>query len=73
MITNPPRAGMEAPVCEALNASGAGRIAYISCDPATLARDIRRLAAAYRLQSLHGFDQFPQTAHVECVAILERS
>ena len=64
---------MEAPVCEALNASGASRIAYISCDPATLARDVKRLAAAYRLQTLHGFDQFPQTAHVECVAILERS
>jgi 23S rRNA (uracil1939-C5)-methyltransferase len=45
---------------------------YLSCDPATLGRDLERLGAVYRLESLRAFDLFPQTAHVETVARLER-
>jgi 23S rRNA (uracil1939-C5)-methyltransferase len=47
----------------------AGVIAYVSCDPATLARDVARLPS-YSIQSIRGFDMFPQTAHVETVCVL---
>jgi 23S rRNA (uracil1939-C5)-methyltransferase len=46
---------------------------YISCDPATLARDLRGLGAGWRVAALKAFDLFPQTAHVETVAVLERA
>lgn len=71
VVTNPPRSGMDERVTAALDAGGARRIAYIACDPATLARDIGRLRA-YRVSQVRAFDLFPQTAHVECVALLER-
>jgi 23S rRNA (uracil1939-C5)-methyltransferase len=71
VITNPPRVGMSEAATTALARSGASRIVYVSCDPATLARDLRRLDAAYRVAEVEAFDQFPQTAHVECIALLE--
>lgn len=71
IYTNPPRTGMDARVTEAIAASGARRIVYVSCDPATLARDLARLGATHRVSGVMAFDQFPQTAHVECVATLE--
>jgi 23S rRNA (uracil1939-C5)-methyltransferase len=71
VITNPPRTGMDARAVEGLAGAAPARIAYVSCDPATLARDLRRLAG-YRLATVRAFDLFPQTAHVETVAILER-
>ncbi|MDX2207183.1 MAG: hypothetical protein SFU57_06030 [Gemmatimonadales bacterium] len=71
VLTNPPRTGMSAEVTAAINASPAHRVVYISCDPATLARDVTRLAERYRLVAVRAFDQFPQTTHVECVAVLE--
>ena len=73
VVTNPPRTGMDERVTSALAGSGAARIVYVSCDPATLARDLARLAGAYRLAEMRAFDLFPQTAHVETVAVLERS
>lgn len=72
VITNPPRTGMDARVTAALERLGPERIVYISCDPATLARDLGRLPG-FRLAQLHAFDLFPQTAHVETVAGLERA
>ncbi len=72
ILTNPPRSGMAASVVDALRESGAARLVYISCDAATLARDLARLAPVYQLRTLQAFDQFPQTAHVECVAALDR-
>lgn len=77
VVTNPPRTGMGASVTEAIAAARPRRVAYISCDPATLARDLGRLLSPGptdwrpRLAALRAFDLFPQTAHVETVAILE--
>jgi 23S rRNA (uracil1939-C5)-methyltransferase len=72
VITNPPRAGMDARVTAELERLGPARIVYVSCDPATLARDLGRLPT-YRIAGLRAFDLFPQTAHVETVAVLERA
>ena len=72
VITNPPRVGMDARVTAELERLGPERIVYISCDPATLARDLGRLSR-YRLAGLKAFDLFPQTAHVETVVVLERA
>ena len=73
VVTNPPRTGMDERVVTRLAASGAERIVYVSCDPGTLARDIGRMGAGWRLAVARSFDLFPQTAHVETVATLERS
>jgi tRNA/tmRNA/rRNA uracil-C5-methylase (TrmA/RlmC/RlmD family) len=73
VILNPPRRGVDRPVVETLLRGKPERIVYVSCDPATLARDINRLGDAYSLDSLKGFDLFPQTAHVETVATLIRA
>ncbi len=70
VILNPPRAGVDARVAEALNAHPRPRLVlYMSCDPATLARDVSRMPA-YRVTSLRAYDMFPQTAHVEVVCAL---
>jgi 23S rRNA (uracil1939-C5)-methyltransferase len=79
VVTNPPRTGMDARVVEAIRAAGPRRLAYVSCDPATLARDLSRLLSRapasppLRVAAVRAFDLFPQTAHVETVVILERS
>lgn len=72
-VTNPPRAGMDAAAVRVLAQRGPARVVYISCDPATLARDLALLADAYAVRDVTAFDLFPQTAHVECVAVLERT
>jgi 23S rRNA (uracil1939-C5)-methyltransferase len=74
VILNPPRAGVDARVTAALartvKVEQAPRaIVYVSCDPATLARDVARLPG-WRVDSLLSFDMFPQTAHVETVCVL---
>ena len=70
VILNPPRDGVAEAVTDALLTQPPERIIYISCNPATLARDLRRLAPAFNLEALRAFDLFPQTAHVETVAVL---
>jgi 23S rRNA (uracil1939-C5)-methyltransferase len=70
VILNPPRAGVAAPVLAALGAQPPARIIYVSCEPATLARDIQRLGDGFRVTSLRAYDLFPQTAHVETVVEL---
>jgi 23S rRNA (uracil1939-C5)-methyltransferase len=73
LIVDPPRTGMSRDALEGLLAVPATRLVYVSCDVATLARDLRMvLDAGYRLVSLEAFDLFPNTAHVETVAVLER-
>jgi 23S rRNA (uracil1939-C5)-methyltransferase len=73
VILNPPRAGIAAEAAQALAAAPAERVVYVSCDPATLARDLKRMGPAYRLERVRAFDLFPQTAHVETVAVLARA
>jgi 23S rRNA (uracil1939-C5)-methyltransferase len=73
ILVDPPRTGMSKSAMEAIAKHGARRIVYVSCDPATMARDARRLLdAGYRLLSLEGFDLFPNTPHVETVGVFER-
>jgi 23S rRNA (uracil1939-C5)-methyltransferase len=71
VVADPPRAGLERAVLEALAARKPRTIAYVSCDPATLARDVARLLEhGYRLDRVQPVDLFPQTFHIECVARL---
>jgi len=71
LLLDPPRAGAEPEALQGILDLQPRRIAYVSCDPATLARDLRALSAAgYKLDSLAAFDMFPQTHHVEIVAHL---
>jgi 23S rRNA (uracil1939-C5)-methyltransferase len=70
VILNPPRAGVGEDVTRALAARPPRRLIYVSCNPATLARDLKRMTAALRLRSIRCFDLFPQTAHVESVVLL---
>jgi 23S rRNA (uracil1939-C5)-methyltransferase len=69
VVLDPPRTGLGRPVVQWLTDALPARITYVSCDPATFARDTRLLVAGgYRLRSLRLFDLFPQTHHVELVA-----
>lgn len=70
VVLNPPRAGVAPEVAEALVGTPPRRILYVSCDPATLARDLGRIGAAFRVESVRCFDLFPQTSHVETVVLL---
>jgi tRNA/tmRNA/rRNA uracil-C5-methylase (TrmA/RlmC/RlmD family) len=75
-VLDPPRTGAASAVIDALCAAETGlrRLAYVSCDPATLARDLRRLLdGGWQLTGLRGYDAFPMTHHVECLAVLTRS
>ena len=71
VVTNPPRTGMDARRDGRPRAAAPERVVYISCDPATLARDLTRLPGVPAREA-RAFDLFPQTAHVETVAVLER-
>jgi tRNA/tmRNA/rRNA uracil-C5-methylase (TrmA/RlmC/RlmD family) len=80
-VLDPPRTGTARPVIDVLCAGadaadggpGLRRIGYVSCDPATLARDLRLLIeGGWRLTTLRAFDAFPMTHHVECLAVLSR-
>jgi tRNA/tmRNA/rRNA uracil-C5-methylase (TrmA/RlmC/RlmD family) len=72
VVLDPPRAGGGKGVIEDIAALGPRAIAYVACDPAALARDVAYAReAGYGIRSLHAFDAFPMTAHVECIAVLE--
>lgn len=73
-LVDPPRAGCHPKALQALQVLAPRAICYVSCDPSTLARDIATLCAGgrYRLVSAQPIDMFPQTYHIECVALLAR-
>lgn len=72
-VVDPPRSGLPKEVLDALVALQPEVLAYVSCDPATLARDARRLTRkGYRLTQITPFDMFPQTYHIETVSFWER-
>lgn len=73
IVVDPPRKGLSPDVIEAMVSMHPERIVYVSCDPATLARDVKLLSADYHLDHAEAFDMFPRTAHCECVVKLIRS
>jgi 23S rRNA (uracil1939-C5)-methyltransferase len=73
IVMDPPRAGVGADVCSFLTRISAPEIVYVSCDPTTLARDLKMLVdAGYKLKELHLVDLFPQTFHLETVVVLRK-
>jgi len=73
IVVDPPRAGLGEEPCGLLAKVGAREIVYVSCDPETLSRDLRKLLnSGYRLAELHLVDLFPQTYHMETVTVLQR-
>lgn len=74
ILLNPPRRGCEEAFLDGIGALQPKTVIYISCDPATLARDIALLRGyGYQIEAIQPFDMFPQTAHVECVTKLQRA
>jgi 23S rRNA (uracil1939-C5)-methyltransferase len=71
-VVNPPRAGLTAAVLTALDTLGPRAIAYVSCNPAALARDLRQLAEHYEITAVTPFDMLPLTTHIEALALLVR-
>jgi 23S rRNA (uracil1939-C5)-methyltransferase len=71
VVVNPPRAGLHWDVTLRLTSEPVPKLVYISCDPATLARDLQRLNVNYTVKAVRAFDLFPQTAHVETVVVME--
>lgn len=72
IITDPPRAGMHPDVVQTIIRTGVGRIVYVSCNPATQARDLALLDEFYRVAAVQPVDMFPHTPHVENVVLLEK-
>ena len=72
IITDPPRAGMHGDVIDAILFANPQRIVYVSCNPATQARDLQLLSASYEVKRIQPVDMFPHTQHVENVVLLER-
>lgn len=73
VITDPPRAGMHPAVVEKIIQMAPGKIVYVSCNPATQARDIALMKNTYKISAIHPLDMFPHTQHVENIILLEKS
>jgi len=72
VILDPPRAGLGKKMKEALLTDGAENVVYVSCNPANLAEDLKKLTQVYRIEKIIPVDMFPHTRHVEVIAILKR-
>lgn len=74
ICVDPPRKGLSPEVCDAIADMAPGKVVYVSCDPATLARDVKRLGeSGYTVQKAVAVDMFPRTAHVESVVLMTRT
>ena len=74
VVIDPPRVGVSPAVVDGILASTARRLVYVSCDPATLARDLRLLVeGGFELGEVQPIDMFPHTQHIECIATLDRA
>ncbi|MDO5576378.1 MAG: hypothetical protein Q4F84_04810, partial [Fibrobacter sp.] len=71
-VVDPPRKGLDNTVTETIKRSGLKKLIYVSCNPETLFRDIESLKQSYNVVSVTGVDMFPQTEHVESVALMCR-
>ena len=72
IITDPPRAGMHQDVIDTILFASPDRIVYVSCNPATQARDLQLLDTDYKVIKIQPVDMFPHTQHVENVVLLEK-
>ncbi len=72
IVVDPPRGGLERKVAETLSRSAASRIFYVSCDPATLMRDLRILSSSYEVIDVEWFNMFPRTARFETLVVLRK-
>lgn len=72
VVLDPPRKGCDERVLEAIKAASPDLVCYVSCNPATLARDLARLDARYEIKSVTPYDMFPQTKHVETLVLLSK-
>ncbi len=72
VIIDPPRKGLDSSVVDLLNEKKIKTILYVSCNPITLGRDLKKLGANYHIVEVTPFDMFPNTYHVECVCVLNR-
>lgn len=73
VIVDPPRSGLGEKVVGLVAEFGAGRVVYVSCNPTTMARDLKLFdGLGYKVESVLPVDMFPQTSHVECVTLLSK-
>jgi 23S rRNA (uracil1939-C5)-methyltransferase len=72
LILDPPRKGLDNMLCQNIILSSIKKIIYLSCNPVTLSRDLKTMSASYAVKTLRFFDFFPQTPHIETLAILEK-
>lgn len=72
IIVDPPRIGLGGKICRRISRLNMKKIIYVSCNPSTLRDDIAFLGDNFELTSIKGFDMFPQTPHIECVAVLKK-
>ncbi|MGG1397973.1 23S rRNA (uracil(1939)-C(5))-methyltransferase RlmD [Bacillus salipaludis] len=71
MVVDPPRTGLDNQLLQTILQVKPGRLIYVSCNPSTLAKDIQTLSAKYEVKYIQPVDMFPQTAHVECCALID--